>query len=433
MKTMIFRVTAVLIFSIGCLLVLDKTSANQIGDEIKIDGESKAQVVFQDEKAAREADVNLIAKESGYSPETVENSLAFQEAFSAYADEILTRYPNQVSAVWVERMPAVKGHIRFVDEIPSDVGADLFANDKLNPNSFELTGNGKISIEDHARRARLASFALADLGYTNTVTFYDPVKQVIRLELKIPDGFSQPNKLDIAGAIRELLQADRDQFQGTAAMLEPDDLDLRVITGTDPIVELAHTRGGTWLRDDGVRECTGGFTVSGPNGDGIITAGHCNGLNQFEEPGVAPYAMTWRSQVFDLEGDVEYHTTSHVEYDDFYSDAATIRDVTGIKTTNTMTGSVTCVYGRSSNARTCNIEVEAVDVTVNANGTLVGSLARARSAAGFQVIAGDSGGGWSVGNTAWGITHGYSPSDDEVSYFTPVQEAQTALGVTIKQ
>ena len=64
--------------------------------------------------------------------------------------------------------------------------------------------------------------------------------------------------------------------------------------------------------------------------------------------------MTFRDQEWGSGGDVEYYTTDHAELAEFYSDATTIKDVTSIKTTSTMVGGTVCVYGRSSNVRTCN-------------------------------------------------------------------------------
>lgn len=280
-------------------------------------------------------------------------------------------------------------------------------------------------MADHFRRAELATEALIDLGYQNAITFFDPIDKVIRIELQIPEGASQPNELDLVGAVQNRVRADQD-IQGRAAMVDALDLELTVITGSGPIITLEHSRGGNWLRDDGVRECTSGWSVSGPDGNGIITAGHCSGLNEFEQPGVTPYSMSWKDQEYGADGDVEYHTTDHSEYAEFYADSTNVRDVNGIKTTSTMVGNSVCVYGRSSNNRTCNHTVEAVDVTVLANGSVeVGNLARASNA---TTTGGDSGGGWSWGTTAWGVHHGQAGGK---GYFTPVEEAQNALNVTI--
>lgn len=431
MNTLIFRIAAVLLLSVASLFSLNEVSADQTDTRSDQEDTSKPAVVTQDERAARAADIALMAKDTGYPIAAVEQAVAFQEAFGNYADDLLERYPNQISSVRTEPLPSALGYIQFVKDVPAEVIEELSSDRALNLSRVILTGDGKYSMEENFRRAELASAALMDLGYRNSITFFDPVSKKIQVEVLLSAQVLRPSESGIVNAMRSRIQTDQqkaeNQLQGRAAEFDTADLVLTIFTGEGPIVTLLHSRGGNWLRDDGVNECTSGWSVSGPNGDGIITAGHCNGLNQFVEPGVAPYSMTWRSQVINASGDVEYHTTSHIEPDDFYSDATTIRDVTGIKTTNTMVGSAVCFYGRASNVRTCDHEIEAIDVNVMMDGTLVGDQARASN---DSAIGGDSGGGWSVGNTAWGVQSSHDNNDN--SYFTPVQQAQTALGVTVK-
>ena len=139
--------------------------------------------------------------------------------------------------------------------------------------------------------------------------------------------------------------------------------------------------------------------------------------------------MTFRDQEWGSGGDVEYYTTDHAELAEFYSDATTIKDVTSIKTTSTMVGGTVCVYGRSSNVRTCNHRVEAVNVNTYDPDCpcTVGNLARTGSA---STINGDSGGGWSKNYASWGVHKGVDAAGK--GYFTPVEEAENQLSVTIR-
>jgi hypothetical protein len=381
-------------------------------------------VTHQSDADALAADIALIAEQKGLPLKKVESVIAFQQAFEKYADELIVRYPNQVSAVWVDPVPNMRGHIRFTGEVPSEVAREVQQRGQLD--TIALTGNGMITIADHISRAELAAEALVDLGYKNAITFFDFKNNVLRTELKLPEGVAPLNKLDLVNALRNRVQGSR--LQGRAAMVDARDINLTILTGSGPIITLQHSRGGNWLRDDGVRECTSGWSVFGPNGDGIITAGHCTGLNQFEEPGVTPYGMSFQSEHRGSGGDLEYHTTIHDEYDDFYATASDIRDVTHIRATNTMVGNSVCVYGRSSNSRSCLHVVEAVGVTiVDPNGISLGSQARTDNA---TSVAGDSGGGWSLNTTAWGVLTGIGGGK---SYFTTIVEAENALGVTVKR
>ncbi len=124
-----------------------------------------------------------------------------------------------------------------------------------------------------------------------------------------------------------------------------------------------------------------------------MTAAHCNGLTQFEEEGGLVFGMTWRNQEFSLLGDIEYHTTSHWELDDFYARQGEIRDVSSIRSTWTMPGATVCEYGRSNNVRTCNHVVQVINITVNYPQGTVGNLVRVSD---NDSIDGDSGGGWSL-------------------------------------
>ena len=106
-----------------------------------------------------------------------------------------------------------------------------------------------ISMTDHSRRAELAAEALADLGYRNFITFFDPIDNVISIEFLLPEGASQPSKLDLVGAVQNRVRAERYQsgearFQGRAATVDALDLELTVITGSGPIVTPDHRRGG---------------------------------------------------------------------------------------------------------------------------------------------------------------------------------------------
>lgn len=402
-------------------------------------------VVHQGAVAARRADIALRAKETGIAAESIERAIAFQDAFADYADELLVRYPNQISAIWMEPVPGQRGYVRFTGAIPTAVTAEIAkqiarlqrhpaaATVVLTMDNVMLSGGGLFSMEEHARRAELAAAALANQGYKNVVTFFDPASGVINVELLLPAGVLQPSQAEVTNVVQNHIRAD-DLLRNeavSAAAAKPLALNLTLLTGSGPIMIEEHTRGGNWIRDDGVRECTSGWSVrSGNVSTGFITAAHCDGINQFEEPGVALYSAPFIRQVFGTGGDVEYHTTpSHVVVAEFYADATTKRSVTSIKTTATMVGGAVCRYGRSSNVRACNHTVEATNVTVTIGGTRYTKMGRASN---HTSIGGDSGGGWSFDNRAWGVHTGWGTINGvRKSYFTPVQQAQTVLGVTI--
>ncbi|NOK58267.1 MAG: hypothetical protein GFH27_549279n73 [Chloroflexi bacterium AL-W] len=430
------KITRLVVCSIvlGSLLFMNTlfaydTNAQESSPELS----SENTVIHLSDSEALAEDIDILANQTGYSQEQVEQSILFQQVFGIYVDKLLIRYSDQISRVWVDPVPNTRGYIQFVDKVPMEAVTEMESINLFNADNIILSGDGLISMEDHRQRAELVADTMVDLGYQDGLTFFDPVNQKIQIELKLPEGSPQPDISNLANAVQTHLQNEQSQstaspLQGDAAIIEMSDLDLTVLPGSGPIIELQNARGGNWLLDDGVRECTSGWSVSGPNGDGIITAAHCTGLNQFEVPGGSPFSINYEDQERGAGGDVEYHTTSQSELAEFYSNESSIRDVTGIQTTNTMAGNSVCFYGRASNTRTCNHTVEAVGVTVLASGSVeVKNLARATNASSTN---GDSGGGWSISTTAWGVHHGRDSSGR--AYFTPSQEAQNALGVTIK-
>ncbi len=207
MKVLIHQV----ITSLGLsLLLIASTSCvgPKSADQMNVENDYNSigqDVVHQDEVSAQATDINFLVNEVNLSVEGIEQAITFQEAFAEYADNLLTRFPKQISSVWVEPAPSTKGHIKFVEEVPSEITLAEVEIQGLNPNNVVLTGNGMISMEDHVRRAELAAETLANLGYQNTVTFFDPIDKVIHIEVQLPEGAQQlrTSESEIAKAHRD--------------------------------------------------------------------------------------------------------------------------------------------------------------------------------------------------------------------------------------
>ena len=380
-------------------------------------------IVRQTSEDTPNPDNAILAAETGLSIEEIDRAITAQKEFAEYAEGLLEQYPGQISAIWMDKPegavgPNTSGNIRFVGAVPTGIETK---------EAVSLTGAGLISLDDQKLRAEVAAETLTALGYNEFATFFDPKTNVIQVELLLPEGTTHPTKSELIPTVRQQL-ASKSELQGRAAEIEEADVELTVLTGSGPYLTLDHSRGGNWLRIDKKRQCTSGWSVDGPKGPGIITAGHCSGLNKFEQPGVTPYNMRFRSEVTNYLGDVEYHTTSHVELAEFYATASRIRDVDDIKATDSMVGLNVCFYGRASDDRTCNIEVIAVGATVHSKeGYRFGNMAITDSTPSTK---GDSGGGWSYGYVAWGVHSG--TTSQGYGAFTPVEEAQDALNVTIR-
>ena len=380
-----------------------------------------AGVVRESPETHPDPDAAAIAAAAGVSTDEAKTALAFQDAFGAYADDIRDRFPDQVAAVYMDSPTgselSTHGYIRFTGDVPG--GIEPMAN-------VTLSGGAEISSESHARRARLAAQALEDLGYLSYVTGYDPVADVLDIRVKLPEGTAEVSKSAVVDAMSQIVGASG--LSGRAARVELADVKVTITRGTGAYIKNEHSRGGNWVLNGSVRTCTSGFSVNGPDGDGIVTAAHCDGLTKFEEPGVTPYDMTHRREVYGDDGDAEYHTTVHEERAEFYRNSSTIRDVEDTKSTGSMVGAYACRYGRASDNAVCNHRVTRVLINTHDPGCdcTVGNMAEATNASSQN---GDSGGPMYRAYTAWGIHKGQA---DGYTYFMPIDEVEDELDVTVK-
>ena len=370
---------------------------------------SKETAIYQDSQ--------LLAKERGISTREVAASLAFQNEFEAFFKETLKAYPNQIARVWVEKVPHQEAHIQFVGDMP---------NVKTNLN-IHVSDGGLFSFQEQEQRAAALTELLKSNDESNFLTYFDHQSGQIKLEMKsINRAQAMSSEALDQMLIRATSQLDTDE-KSLLKGLTIEDIDYEVVEGSGEIYDFDWARGGEWLNRNNSNMCTSGWAVSGPNGNGIVTAAHCTGLDELDHHyTTSDPTMTFRSQERG-NGDVEYHTTSHTEVAEYYAREDEVRDVTGIKLTWLMfAGQSVCEYGRSDNVRSCNHDVISNNVTATfTDGVTVSNLVRVT---GDDSIGGDSGGPWSWGTVAWGV---HSGSNGSTSLFTPVQRAQSELNITI--
>lgn len=153
--------------------------------------------------------------------------------------------------------------------------------------------------------------------------------------------------------------------------------------------------------------CTSGWTVRSDVtlAFGVTDAGHCGSMNRIVDPatGVA-HAMTFKAEHLGGYGDVEWFTTGQVEEGLFYAGPSTIRPVlylearAGISVDETV-----CLYGRSSNFRNCDSDVQDVSQRCTNAGITYDRMILMDADIGS---GGDSGGPWFYDNRAFGAHHG---------------------------
>lgn len=375
-------------------------------------------VVKQNAQEAHQSDLVLLARGKGLTVQEADAAIHFQQAFTLYVADLDARFPGQISRAWMAPAPDRSGFVQFVDNAPTE----------STPMGVTLLGGGGLTRIEHTLRAELAAAAIKVAGFTNFLTYFDASRKVIEVLMVVAPGSPAPDSGQVFNVVRDAIASDQ-TLRPQARVVVSADLHLRVDVREGEIFTLEHARGGNWVRDDGFRECTSGWAVEGPDGDGFITAAHCTGINEFEEADGTVFETDWQDEERG-KGDAEYHTTpTHVDVAEFYATSSSIRDVESKKDTIWMLkGSSVCVYGRSSNVRDCSHEI--IDHSVTATFTDGVTVEKLAMASGDSTIGGDSGGGWSWGTKAWGVHAG---SNGSISLFTPIERAEKELDVDILQ
>jgi streptogrisin C len=345
------------------------------------------------------------------------DELAIQEA-RGWRDEQLAAYLASESALDVisERVSL---------EYPESFVGSALAEDPLDPPTLFVKGAAQadiralaaelgVTLVEHQPKSRdeidadlaVVQAALADAGFDQFVVSADITDEgAIEAVVGLPPDAS----LDAVG----------DRLRSA--------IDVSLATVDVPVVESQGAFGGMKLQDDGVFMCTSGWTVRriADGLRGVTAAGHCPpGDNQINHPGHGVHPTFFQQEHIGQWGDVEWSTTNELEADDFYADEFnSIRDVSAVEPRgNISVNESICFYGRSSNHRDCSLEVENPDVFcgfpqqkfVQMNGSVT--------------LGGDSGGGWSFNNTAYGGHYGLCFGK---SSFSVADLFDEALGVTV--
>lgn len=324
-----------------------------------------------DVRAASRQDARLVAEQHDW---RLEPTTAFVEQardFAQLAAKVADAHPKTYAGAVYGEQPGDAALLRFVGEPPAEVW-DLVERSRL---PVEVVGGAKYSEQQLQERAKTVHELLVRSGFEQVAT-----------ATTTDDGLVATvfgkGEAELPRELRDGLELSR---------------------SPEPIVVEEHTRGGARLLDDGVFECTSGFSVvSGAGTTGVATAAHCDGLNQYEQPSDGlVYSMTHQAQHYGLFGDAEWKTTPHIEPAEFYARADELREVNSVS--NQLPVNVpSCVYGRSSDLRACD-DVYSNFVIATFNGTTHWFL---MAMDGDNTVPGDSGGPWSFGTEADGIHKG---------------------------
>jgi len=352
-----------------------------------------------DAETALTTDARIIAASQDWPVEAALEHLDAQQQFVALSYELSQRYERTYAGAVFAKQPGDVSLIRFVGEPPA-VAARLAEEYAL---PIEIVGDAQYSQTELQDRARAVHRALQHQGFREVVTATTP-EDTILASVVGDQPIELPRRL-AEGVVVEVYE--------------------------EPIAVDEHSRGGARLLDDGVFECTSGFAVRSTAGvSGIATAGHCVGLNQYQQPedGLV-YSMTHQAQHVGWYGDLEWKTTVHIEPAEFYATATQIRDVNVVTPAYSLpVNTWSCVYGRSSDQRACD-RIFSTFVTAT---TPAGTASSLYAMDNDNTIGGDSGGPWSFATIADGIHKGDITIDGgRRNVWSQVGLLPAALGVEV--
>jgi streptogrisin C len=355
-------------------------------------------------------DLALVAAARGWTLQQAVAHRAISDEFGRIQEQIATERPGLYAGATLSEVP---------DGAPS-----LYIKGNADEFVWGLVGSAKFSIqvvegrpfswrELEARSIRLNQ-QLARLGFRDIATSFDESTSTVEAVVT-----RRPLAAASAEEVVALLPA---EFR-SGVTLELIDEDVAIDE---------HAYGGMWVRDDGVNECTSGWSVTNGVTTGVTTAGHCAGINQIFEPGVGVHALVHQAEHRGQWGDVEWKTSTHIEPDDFYATATEVRDVAAVEPrANITVGEAVCVYGRSSNSRDCSHTVLRTSVSCTVSGVPNNRLVAMNAKR--TTIGGDSGAGWSFNFTAYGSHKGGCTVDGALrNVFSVADLYDEALGVSVR-
>lgn len=330
-----------------------------------------------DQETAELSDARLIAEQNDWGLDETLKHMQAQESFGNLLVRLSEKYPESYAGGIFAEGPGAASIVRFVGKVPQEAAEEA----ERAGIRVEFEGNAKYSEAALQERSRkVHDYLLRELGY----------KEVVTAVTTTDDGVIA----SVVGDSRRDLKLPAELQEG-----------VQVTEYEESVAMDEHTRGGARVLDDGVFECTSGFTVRSTNGvTGVLTAGHCNGINQYQQPSNGlVYGLTHQAQHISTFGDVEWKTSPHIEPAEFFARANERRDVNSVLAFGGLpVNSFSCVYGRASNLRACD-QVFSTFVTVTVNGNTASFLFAMDN---DNTIGGDSGGPWSFGTIADGIHKG---------------------------
>ena len=356
-------------------------------------------------------DLALVAAARSWTLQQAMAHRAISDEFGRIQEQIATDRPGLYAGAELSAVPDgaptlyIKGNAdEFVRGLVDSAGF-----------SIQVIEGRPFSWQELEARSIRLNRQLAGLGFGDIVTSFDESTSIVEAVVTRGPGRASAS----AEEVLAMLPA---EFRSG----------IRLALIDEDVAIDEHAYGGMWVRDDGVNECTSGWSVTNGVTTGVTTAGHCAGINQIREPGVGVHALVHQGEHRGQWGDVEWKTSTHIEPDDFYATATEVRDVAAVEPRGNITvGEAVCVYGRSSNSRDCSHTVFRTSISCTNSGVFNDRLVAMNAK--NTTIGGDSGGGWSFNFRAYGSHKGGCTVNNAVrNVFSVADLYDEALGVRVR-
>ena len=386
---------------------------------------------LQSEEDAVISDNALVAEANGWTYEQAAAHSRAAEVVGAAAEKIAERYPKQFVGSALSKKPGgtpslyIKG--KATPEIQSLMrSASSKSNVGANATvAIRLVDNQPYSFGELEKRKSAVHASMVQAGFDQVATGFRLEEQgMVRAGVTTKMRYGRGSK---AAVVRLDEYSARSMAFSAMANLPAELRDSVIldVSDQDTVVD-EHAYGGTYMQllvpvgtiVDGVApgfrtaNCTTGWTVELPLstldiGVGVTTAGHCdNGYRRAFTPppdglgGVVAGNLVFQREHEGQYGDIQWHSTPfHLDPAEFYYKALDRRQTLAVEQIeNISQGESACLYSPRTGERTCAF-VEQVSVACSGEDRLV-MMDRDIGQ------RGDSGGGWSWFNTAFGSHKG---------------------------
>jgi len=378
----------------------DIDSAFRIMIDQRVSETNYSQVAMQD--------LNLSIKDSNWSLEDAKAQRMVSEVLDEAIDILLPLIGDNYIGSAVSMSPGQPPMIYIKGEVSQAVREQI-------PDGILINTTNMYSLAELKERKKQTLGALRSLGYVEMGLGIDIKRNAVNVTVMQPK--EGPASLliypqDVIDALPRSLQNN-----------------IFIKFGSEPFAVMENSFGGiSVLRNNSVG-CTTGWSVEDGSGNtGVTTAAHCYRPTEIQHWGGDTHSILLEGAHVGDHGDVAWYSSDADDLAYFYFDglANEVREVQSVATAAKIKiNTKICIYGLGTNSRDCSARVLEINFDCVTPSYTKGNLVKMNK---HITTGGDSGGGWSFNNTAFGSHVGVC---EGMSVFTPAHQFNDAIGVTV--